>query len=95
MRVSTAPASPEALIRKGAVTDRADIARRLGLTRSRITQLLDLTLLAPDIQEEILFAEAVDGREPFTERDARLAARHPAWSKQREVWRAMTRASKH
>jgi hypothetical protein len=29
---------------------------RLGLSRARISQLLDLTLLAPDIQEQILFA---------------------------------------
>src|SRR5262245_11018526 len=36
----------EALIHKGAVRDRADVARRLGLTRGRITQILDLTLLA-------------------------------------------------
>jgi hypothetical protein len=28
----------------------------------RIMQILDLTLLAPDIQEEILFAAAIDGR---------------------------------
>ena len=80
----------EGLIQKGKVRDRADVARRLGLTRGRITQILDLTLLAPDIQEEILFAEAVDGREPFTERDARKVALVPEWAKQREVWRAAT-----
>jgi ParB-like chromosome segregation protein Spo0J len=80
----------EALIKKGAVRDRADVARRLGFTRSRITQILDLTLLAPDIQEEILFAEAVDGREPFTERDARKIALIPEWWKQRDAWRAAT-----
>jgi hypothetical protein len=76
----------EALIKKGVAQDHADIARRLGLTRSRITQIMDLTLLAPDIQEEILFAEAVDGREPFTERDVRKIALIAEWSKQREAW---------
>jgi len=33
----------------GVVRDRAEVARRLGLTRARVTQLLDLALLAPDI----------------------------------------------
>jgi hypothetical protein len=80
----------EGLIQKGKVRDRADVARRLGLTRGRITQILDLTLLAPDIQEQILFAEAVDGREPYTERDARRVALIPEWAKQREAWRAAT-----
>ena len=53
------------------VRDRAEVARRLGITRARVTQLLDLTLLAPEIQEEILFAEAVDGVEPISERAIR------------------------
>jgi ParB-like chromosome segregation protein Spo0J len=52
-------------IDRGAVRDRAEVARRLGLTRARVTQHLDLTLLAPDIQEQILFAESVDGLEPM------------------------------
>jgi ParB-like chromosome segregation protein Spo0J len=53
-------------IDRGAVHNRAEVARRLGLTRARVTQLLDLTLLASDIQERILFAEAVDGLEPLS-----------------------------
>ena len=35
---------------RGVVRDGADVALRLGLSRARISQLLDLTLLAPDIQ---------------------------------------------
>jgi len=57
----------------GVVSDRAEVARRLGLTRARITQLLDLTLLAPDLQEQILSAESVDGVEPLSERAVRAA----------------------
>jgi hypothetical protein len=34
----------------------------VGLTRVRITQLIDLTFLAPDLQEKILLLEAIDGR---------------------------------
>lgn len=31
------------------VPDRATVARKLGFTRARVTQLLDLLLLAPDL----------------------------------------------
>jgi hypothetical protein len=63
------------------VRDRADVAGRLGLSRARISQLLDLTLLAPNIQEQILFAEAVDGLEPVNERALRAAVRVEDWAK--------------
>jgi len=51
------------------------LATRLGLSRARISQLLDLMLLAPDIQEQILLAESVDGVEPMSERAVRAAVR--------------------
>ena len=71
-------------IDRGAVRDRAEVARRLGLTRARVTQLLDLTLLAPDIQEEILLAESVGGVEPMSERAVRAAVRVENWATQCE-----------
>jgi hypothetical protein len=64
----------------GAVRDRAEIARRLGFTRARITHLLDLTLLAPDVQERVL--EAADGLEPVSERRLRAVARIQDWASQ-------------
>ena len=70
-------------IDRGVARDRAEVARRLGLTRARVTQLMDLTLLAPDIQEQILFAESVDGVEPMSEREMRVAARLTWWAFQR------------
>src|SRR2546426_846233 len=48
----------ERLVREGAVKDYAGIARLTGLTRARVTQIVNLTLLAPDIQEAILLSEA-------------------------------------
>jgi len=47
----------EHLIESGEVANRAELARIFGLSRARVTQILDLTLLAPDIQEETLFME--------------------------------------
>ena len=58
----------------------------LGFTRARVTQLLDLTLLAPDIQEEILVAEVEPGRDAVTERALRGVVRRPEWAEQRLAW---------
>jgi hypothetical protein len=74
----------QAAIDRGAVKDRAEAASRLGLSRARVSQLLDLTLLAPEIQERILFTEAVDGLEPVSERSMRSTVRVENWVKQRE-----------
>jgi predicted XRE-type DNA-binding protein len=66
-------------IDRGVVQDRAEVARRLGITRARVTQLLDLTLLAPLVQEQILLAASVDGLEPVSERAVRAATRTGSW----------------
>ena len=76
----------QAMIDAGEVEDRASLARRLGFSRARITQLLDLLLLAPDIQEELLFTEVPPGRDPITEHDLRKVVRAPLWADQRAIW---------
>ena len=43
------------------MADRADVTPKLGHTRARGTQLIDLLLLAPDPQTAVLAIEAVDG----------------------------------
>jgi hypothetical protein len=63
--------------------DQRDAAQRLGLTPPRVTQLLALLQLAPDLQERLLFLEAVDGVEPLTERELRPLTRLPCWTDQR------------
>jgi hypothetical protein len=45
---------------------------------------MDLTLLAPDVQERILFAEAVDGQDPMSERGLREVTCSMGWARQRE-----------
>lgn len=81
----------EQLIRDGEVRDLADIARLGHVTRARVTQIMNLLHLAPDIQEAILFLPRVEeGRDPLTERDLRPIAALPDWRKQRTQWRALT-----
>ena len=60
-----------------AAHDRAEVARRRGITRVRIPQLLDLTLLAPALQKELLDLEVVDGVEPICE--AAIRSLPAAW----------------
>lgn len=70
----------------GQVANRAEMASRLGFTRARLTQLLDLTLLAPDVQEQVLFLEAIHGVEPLSERALRKTAHAGPWAQQRRTW---------
>jgi hypothetical protein len=77
-------------IDEGLVADRAAVARNLGQTRARVTQLLDLLLLAPDLQLRVLGMVAVDGVEPMSERPLRAVAHLARWPDQRsrflELW---------
>ena len=77
----------QAAIDRGSIADRAAVARKLGLTRARVTQLLDLLMLAPDLQEAVLALEAVDGAEPMSERALRAVAHAGSWVEQRAAWR--------
>ena len=45
----------EGMIQAGVAADYADLARLGGVTRARMTQIMNLLNLAPDIQEQILF----------------------------------------
>jgi hypothetical protein len=69
--------------------DRSDVARHLGFTRARITQLLDLALLAPDIQASVLELEALNGVEPISERSLRMLVAERSWAEQRKRWREL------
>lgn len=75
------------LVKSGAVSDYADIARLGQVSRARITQIMNLLQLAPDIQEALLFLpRTVKGRDRIRERDLRPIAAVPDWCRQREMW---------
>ncbi len=63
-------------------TDLAGIARRYGLTRARVTQLLNLTLLAPEVQAEVVTRKV-------TERALRSLSSQPSWRDQLARWRTV------
>lgn len=75
------------LLRDGLVTDQADLARLGHVSRARVTQILNLLQLAPDIQESILFLPRIQrGREPIQEHQIRPIAATPEWRVQRQLW---------
>jgi len=79
-----------ALIAQGKATDYADLSRQLGLTRARVTQIMQLLHLAPDLQEAVLALPPVyTGRDPIQEKAVRRIAREPLWARQREMWRLL------
>ena len=73
----------------GAVANQAALAKAYGLTRARLTQVLDLLLLAPDLQARVLALEAVDGRQPLAERRLRRLVLCESWAEQRTQWSAI------
>ncbi|MSR55905.1 MAG: hypothetical protein EXS09_21930 [Gemmataceae bacterium] len=77
----------ETLIRDGEVRDYADLARLGHVTRARLSQIMDLLLLAPAIQEELLFLPPVDGGDdPIHERQLRPIVAVLDWKKQQRLW---------
>jgi len=78
------------LIRDGAIVDYADVARLGHVSRARVTQIMSLMRLAPDIQEAILFLEEVkEGSDPMSERMIRSISERMDWSEQRKIWRRL------
>ena len=71
----------------GRAKNRADLAAKFGFSRARITQIMNLLWLAPDIQEEILFSVSPTGRDVVTTRDVRAIVRVMDWAEQRRLWR--------
>lgn len=77
----------EELLRGGGVEDYADLARLGRVTRARITQIMNLLNLAPDIQEALLFLTPVHTwRDALTERTCRPVIQEPCWQRQREIF---------
>jgi len=88
----------DGLIERSAITDQAEAARLGHVSRARMTQIMNLLLLAPDIQEQILHLPRVKrGRDPIVENHLRPIVRERCWKKQREMWAELTgiRAGAH
>ena len=76
----------ERLVVTDQLRDYADAAAVLGITRARMTQIMNLLLLCPEIQERTLSGEG-----EVSERRLRSTCREPDWEVQRAEQNATNR----
>lgn len=71
----------------GLVTDYADMARLGDVTRARMTQIMSLINLAPDIQEEVLYLPRTQqGWDLVTVKKLIPIGQEVDWRNQRRMW---------
>ncbi len=77
----------QGMVDRGEVRDYADLARLGYVSRARLTQIMNLLLLAPDIQEQLLLSESptANVREPHLRRIVDVAD----WTEQRSRWASL------
>ena len=77
----------EEMVVRGRIEDYATVARLGQVSRARVTQIVNLALLAPDIQEEILFLPKTRrNRDALTAGALQPLAREHSWRRQRVMW---------
>ena len=73
----------EGLVRGETVQNYAELAQLDRVTRARMTQIVKLLQLAPDLQEQLLFLPEVQG---LNERNLRAIVQQLDWSDQRRMF---------
>jgi hypothetical protein len=82
----------QACLENGTYENQADIARKGLVSQMRVSHLMELNMLAPAIQEELLFwPKKTRGRDPIIERQLRPIANTPNWDKQMALWAELKR----
>ncbi len=79
----------EGLVRDETIRDYAELARLGRVTRARMTQIMKLLHLAPDIQEQILFLPLLKG---LNERNLRSVVRRIDWGEQRDLFQNLLKS---
>lgn len=83
----------EGLIRDGAIESYSEIARLGHVSRARVSQIMNLLNLAPDIQEAILDLPRIEsGRATMILAQLQPIASTLDWVKQRKMWEELMRA---
>jgi hypothetical protein len=73
----------EALVRDETFQNYAELAQLGRITRARMTQIMKLLQLAPDLQQQLLFLPEVHG---LNERNLRAIVQELDWSEQRRMF---------
>jgi hypothetical protein len=71
------------LLNTGAVRDLSELARLVHVSQPRMTQIMNLNLLAPSIQENLLF---LDTSSKVIERELRSITPVVKWAEQQAKW---------
>ena len=74
------------LLRTGQVLNPSQLARLGQVPPARISQIMALLSLAPEIQEQILFWEDYILTNTVTEKNLRSVAAYSDWNEQRKAW---------
>jgi len=81
------------MLDRGEIRNYADLARLGCISRERISQVMMLAWLAPDIQQEVLgLPKTPGGRFPVSETALRTIARVASWAGQREKWEGLAQS---
>ena len=69
----------------------AELSRAGRVSRARLSQIMDLIRLAPDIQDEIMRFDQVTmgNRDPVVMREVQTVIRSPYWPDQRRAWQKL------
>jgi hypothetical protein len=82
------------LIHDGVIANQSELAEFGQITTARMTQIMSLLNLAPDIQEQILFLPRTEqGQDAIKEADIRPITSALDWRKQRRMWTTLKRNS--
>jgi hypothetical protein len=83
------------MLREGVIQNYSQVARLGHVSRARVSQIMSLLQLAPDLQEQLLFLAATEqGRDIITEPLLRKVARHYCWDQQRGLFGQQIRISR-
>ena len=81
-------------VRRTGVANQSELAEFGQITTARMTQIMTLLNLAPNIQERNLFLSRVErGRDPIIENDVRQIAQTYDWNKQWRLWSNLQRSA--
>ncbi len=80
----------QALLDSGEVRNQAEIAQREGITRARVTQIMGMLRLAPEIQEHILSLPSTICRSSISERALRHIAQNEDSKQQLAEFRCLS-----
>src|SRR5262249_24605061 len=77
-------------LKAGLLVNYSELATLGHVTRARVSQIMNLLNLAPDIQEQILFLpRTVGGRDPVILCELQPIASEMDWRKRRAMWRKL------